>query len=229
MKSKLLVFGILGLAAAGCSGGGGSGACANVKCDPGLTCEPTTGKCVGGGPDGSGGGADLTMTGAADMTMSSSDGSSSDDGGMGSVDAVCKAAMNLTVNNGMATASGDTTNLLNNTLSPNCGGDSGADIAYVLGLNSPQLVDLTVTPDPSTPNYIPIVYIRSNCTDETGQGELSCSYGDVGVPAETSLVLKGGSYYIFVDGDQGTVGKYTLTVTLSAPPPVPKYDTSAMP
>jgi hypothetical protein len=114
-------------------------------------------------------------------------------------------------NNGHATASGDLRSANNDSMSANCGGDMGADAVYTFTINATQTLNATATADMSTPNFSPILYVRKTCADDAS--EVNCDFG--GVKAAN---LAPGTYFLWVDTDGTTTGKYALTVDLVTPP-----------
>jgi len=122
----------------------------------------------------------------------------------------CASATALTFTAGVATATGDTTGAADDDQG-SCGGRPGGDAVYTFTTTAIQRVNVTVTPDASTPGLKPIVYLRSNCTSAAPADEFGCDTGTVALAS-----LPAGTYAIWVDSD-GAGGKYNLKVTLSAP------------
>jgi len=88
---------------AACSGGGNK--CATVKCGAGMTCDPATGACVGGGT----GGGSSTAGGSGTAGGTSTAGGSGTAGGMG-MDGGMDAGRMLPAADGGVLAAGDTCN-----------------------------------------------------------------------------------------------------------------------
>ncbi len=100
---------------------------------------------------------------------------------------------------------------------------NGPDVVYVLTLAQRSRLEVTVTRDPSTPNYKPAVYVTTECFTPAPSGTVACAYdegvGEQGNGMATAMApdAEAGNYYIFVDGLNGQNGAYTLTAKSSAP------------
>lgn len=108
-----------------------------------------------------------------------------------------------------------TTSGRNNDYSPNAGGCTGfsanaEDRAYSVRLDAGDQLQVTVQPQAG---YDPSVYLVSDCGDVAG----SCVAGRdrVGGAAEilTALVQQTGTYYLILDGFNGSDGAGTITAT----------------
>jgi hypothetical protein len=153
------------------------------------------------------------MSGGADMTVPPD------------LNGACMKASVLTFNNNVATATGDTTPLANNTSSSNCGGGLGPDTVFSFTLAQAQTVDAVLTPDANSPNYDPVLSIRAVCTSEDPADEVTCNELGPAMTIPVEAILQPGTYFLWVDGFNGTFGAFSLQVTLS-PPPVPPANES---
>lgn len=139
----------------------------------------------------------------------------------------CAAAMPLTFVMGRASASGDTTGANNsNTLSPD-GGPApsptctataqlyGQDVVYAFTVGQGKNVAVSLSaPDAGLD---PAVYVRRSCESTSAADELACNDGTF-----TLTNLDAGTYYLWVDGLNGTFGPFDLSVSVSdfaVPPP----------
>ena len=111
-----------------------------------------------------------------------------------------------------------TTTGRNNDYSPNAGGCTGysanaEDRAYSVHLEAGQQLQASVAPEMG---YDPSVYLVSDCGDVPG----SCIAGQdrVGGGSETltALVQQTGTYYLMLDGFNGSDGAGTLTATIAS-------------
>jgi hypothetical protein len=196
------------LLAAGCGNNPIPSKCAGVTCQGGQTCDPATGQCVGGMPQ------DMAMQLIHDMAMPT------DGPTMPDLNAACMNAAKLQFTNNVAMVTGDTTSGVNNTSSPNCGG-TGNDLVYAFTITQAQTVDAVITPSGSSPNYDPVISIRSVCTSEMPSDEVTCNELGPGMAVTVDAVLMPGTYWVWVDGYANSAGAFTLQVTLSPPPTPP--------
>lgn len=122
---------------------------------------------------------------------------------------------------GTASAAGDTSSLqLANDSSGSCGGYGIADEVYTFTTTEP--LDLTATVSTPSGTFQPALSLtQPGSYDATCKGsELSCAAASAaGGPATlVDNALPPGTYYLWVDGYEGT-GPYTLDATLSRPAP----------
>lgn len=129
----------------------------------------------------------------------------------------------LSFMNGTAVVAGDTTGALNDSVLgfPTCSPSaqtSGRDVVYALDVPGPGVADVTLSVQPQTPGFEPVLAVASPAAC---QGVLldggSASLGCVGPPA-SSLMLNGlapGRYWVWVDGRSGTAGAFALTATMT--------------
>ncbi len=138
----------------------------------------------------------------------------------------CAAAMPLTFVMDRASASGDTTGANNsNALGPDAGPAPsptctataqlyGRDVVYSFTVGQGKNVAVSLSaPDGGLD---PAVYVRRSCESTAAADELACNEG-----AFTLTNLDAGTYYLWVDGLNGTFGAFDLSVSVSdfAPPP----------
>ncbi len=121
-----------------------------------------------------------------------------------------------------AVLTGSTTGFVNNTGSWTCGG-GGPDHVYAITL--PTRSSLTVRVDSPGTVLAPVVYLRGDCTSELLADELSCGNGDPGMayPAWFRVDdLAPGTYYLWIDGYDGSDGVYSAEIVrgpvVTAPP-----------
>lgn len=103
---------------------------------------------------------------------------------------------------------------------------TGPDLVYRLELDSDARLKATVTRDAASPDFKPVVYVRRDCEDVSIPNELACGASNSGVSTVSVTWLPQGVYYLFVDGQQGTSGGFTLDVETA---PALKNDTCAEP
>jgi hypothetical protein len=142
----------------------------------------------------------------------------------------CPTATVVDVSTGTGTVTGSTTTGANYTQGT-CGGDQSNDVVYSFTTTAAQKATITVTPAGTTPDYIPLLYVRKVCDSEVATDELGCdapySAGDV-----ASVVVKNlpvGTYAVWVDGNADyytgpTNGDFTLDIKLEAPVLPPTND-----
>ena len=130
----------------------------------------------------------------------------------------CNAPIPLSV--GLNTASavtGDTTPQANNSQS-SCGGAQSPDKVYSLTPTQDLTLTATVT---GQQGYTPVLYIQTTCSDQTS--ELACvaaqrnGGGNPPTGTLTAQLTAGTTYFLWVDGLQGTAGNFTLSVSGSTP------------
>lgn len=139
----------------------------------------------------------------------------------------CKMEKPLAFANGAASASGDT-RLSAATEQGTCGGN-GRELVFSIVVNAPSVLQATVTADGvQTPGFVPIVYLRDVCEDETSAHELDCVRSSAG-KATIAARLSAGTYHVIVDGQDGTKGIFTLAATLQPAPAAPANDTCMAP
>lgn len=149
----------------------------------------------------------------------------------------CAAAQALSFVGQTAAATGETTFATNGNggadPTPSCSTSarsSGLDVVYSYTLAAAQDVTVTVTPTGASPTYQPVVYVRSACAATAVSSELACV--SLLASTATSAVLvnqPAGTYFVWVDGAQGTAGPFQLEVTAAAPTPPPANDTCTTP
>ena len=130
----------------------------------------------------------------------------------------CLSATPLSFAGGRATVQGDTTASTDSTASAGCGG-IGPDLLYAVTLNQRQRLMAILTPGDL--NLDPVVYLRTDCADDTSAAEVGCDQQSAGTAAQIDVVLGPGTYFLRVDGYGGTSGPFTLDVVLQPPPPPP--------
>lgn len=147
----------------------------------------------------------------------------------------CGTALALTWDGGLATATGDTTWANNDNgataPSPTCSpsAKSTPDVVYSYVLAQAQDVRVAVTPLGAAGSYDPVVYVRRACADEQPSNEVGCMNAAAG-QGELALVNQpAGTYFVWVDGALGGVGRFRLDVQRTAPTPSPTNDTCASP
>ncbi len=111
------------------------------------------------------------------------------------------------------TIEGDTTFALDSATG-SCGGAGSGDVVYsfTIPAGMSHKMTATVTPATATPNFRPKLYLRSVCASADAADQVSC--------ADTSVVVNAldeGTYFLIVDGDSGSYGAFSLTVTLEDP------------
>ena len=126
----------------------------------------------------------------------------------------CTGAQALTFKANSASATFDTS-FAGNDGSGTCSG-SGPDVVYSFSLTMAQSLSVTVTPDASSPDYTPAIYVRKVCDDMTPANELGCASAPMAGPATLDIpALAAGSYFLWVSGDStSSAGKATVSLTL---------------
>ncbi|MSP62092.1 MAG: hypothetical protein EXR72_17510 [Myxococcales bacterium] len=138
----------------------------------------------------------------------------------------CGGAQALTFVNGKATASGDLRGAGDDAVST-CG-SKGGDAVYTFTTLQAQSFLATLTPDKSTPNYRPVLFLRKVCASAAMADELACTKGAIGGAADITVAnLPAGKYWLWADSLDNASGKFTLDATLAGPPPA--NDTCAAP
>jgi hypothetical protein len=123
---------------------------------------------------------------------------------------VCAAPLPLSFTGTTATATGRLSDFTNNGSAGNCGGAQGSDAVYAFTLMAAAQVTVTVAPQAS-PAYQPAVALQSAC----GMTNVACGFAPMpgGNATIGATMLQPGTYFVWVDGANGTTGDYTLTVT----------------
>jgi hypothetical protein len=203
--------------------------CISTSCAAGKVCNPTTSlceacvpQCAGHecGGDGCGGTCGACGAGlACDTAYRCAPANDS-----------CAGATSLTFTGGQAVVAGSTKAASHTTEGTCTGSYSGAgDVVYSFHLAAAQSVKITVaTTDPA---YTPGVFVRKVCDSTNSLDELGCEpQVSVGSTVQLNLLsVAAGDYFVWVTGDGGTVGDYTLTVKIDAPILPPANDTCAAP
>lgn len=179
-----------------------TGACTGGACATG--CVDTQGRCQGGenkGYCGHGGAACV----ACGQGQGCSDGGCIAIGNGNLPGDFCSGAESLAFG---TTVTGTTLGYSNDT-SASCGG-SGPDHFYLLSV--PGSANAVVTVAPVNSSYRPVVYVRGSCdTMELGCGQANGAGSSAVI---SSVTLGAGTYYLIVDGADGTSGDYSI-VTMS--------------
>lgn len=139
---------------------------------------------------------------------------------------LCSAAAVLPFVDGVASVHGDT-GLATHRDTGSCGKMNGGDLFYQFTLSDPASVVATVTRAQSTPGWKPTLYLRHDCT---AAGEVRCGKEIAAHPGEATVFvpsLAAGTYYLVVDGLQGTWGEFQLDVTLGEARTPPPHDQCA--
>ncbi|MBL8952476.1 MAG: hypothetical protein JNK82_16970 [Myxococcaceae bacterium] len=128
---------------------------------------------------------------------------------------------------GVVTVQGDTSAANHDALG--CTAD-GPDVVYRLELSGPRRVSARVQPL-SGSSLRPAVYLRrpNECDSQSPANQLGCAASAIaGAPSTLTLPsLPAGSYFVWVDGQQGTSGAFELSVDLAVAPAAPENDVCA--
>lgn len=122
----------------------------------------------------------------------------------------CSDPLPLSFMMNTATATGDLATFSNNGTTTTCGGAQGSDAVYAFTLAAPALVTVTVAPQMSG-GFQPAVALQSAC----GTTQVACGFAPMagGTATIGQTMLAAGTYFVWVDGANGTTGSYQLTVT----------------
>lgn len=137
----------------------------------------------------------------------------------------CASATDIPLANGTGTVTGTTIGAFTDnaatplTCSPGTAG--GADVFYSFTLAAPQDVTLSIDV-PTSSDLAPAIALLESC----GGAERGCRTGGSDLVRRS---LPAGTHYVVVDGTDGVGGEFSLTVTTSAPTPVPGNDVCAAP
>ncbi|MGC4116074.1 MAG: hypothetical protein QM765_16115 [Myxococcales bacterium] len=103
----------------------------------------------------------------------------------------------------------------------------GSDVVYKFTIPGSDNRSVTAVVTPTTSTFKPAVYIREVC-DATGSATCGNATAAGSPATATAMSLAaGGTYYVVVDGANGSEGTFDLSVTLGAPIVLP--DTCASP
>lgn len=146
----------------------------------------------------------------------------------------CAQPQALTFAGNVATASGNTTAATNDNLAadpnPTCSSTAkatGRDLVYSYTLASAQDVVINVT---GTAGFQPAAYVRTTCAGTATTDQLACTGNSTSTPANIAIVNQpAGTYFVWVDSMNDSVGPFTLTVTTTNPNPVPLNDLCSAP
>jgi hypothetical protein len=149
----------------------------------------------------------------------------------------CASPTALTFVGSTASATGDTTFATNGNAasdsSPGCSSSarsSGQDVVFTYTLTQARDVTIAVTPTGASPTFEPVVSIRSACSNATSAGELGCVSPLAPTVGQLTLVNQpAGTYTVWVDGANGSLGPFQLEVVTASPTPPPANDTCASP
>lgn len=132
----------------------------------------------------------------------------------------CGTARALVVVNGQAHVDGDTSRATNDT-QPSCAlsTSAGADLVFSITLTERQRVVATVTSQVS--GFRPVLALRAACSADDLQTELACGFPSAGASSAqvTADSVEAGTYFFWVDSEDGSDGPFTLDVTLETPSP----------
>ena len=141
----------------------------------------------------------------------------------------CSAAQNLTFTNGTVMVTGTTAGAFNDTggqpLTCSAPSALAPDVFYKFTLTQPQDVVVTVVSG-TTSSLSPVIALTTTCGVGGAGNELGC---DRTAGTFTARRVLAGTYFLVVDGDGGSTGAFTLTVTISPPTTLPMNDTCANP
>jgi hypothetical protein len=150
----------------------------------------------------------------------------------------CGGAQALSFTGNTATAAGNTSTATNDNgcgdLVPSCSQNarvSGKDLVYSFTLATPRDVQVSVAPAGGS-TLRPVVYVRKpgQCASTALTDELACLAAANVQTVTTQLTnLAADTYFVFVDGEQGSSGAFDLSVTTSAPTLPPANDTCSAP
>ncbi len=148
----------------------------------------------------------------------------------------CATALALDVDAGSARVSSDTTQATNGNMvadpNPTCSmsaKQTGNDVVYSYTTTVASDVDFSVTP-PAGSGLSPVVYLRRNaCTSTAVADEVACL-----VPPAAGQALSGtlinqpaGTYWLWVDSQFSSAGRFDLDVRTAPTAPVPLNDACA--
>lgn len=129
----------------------------------------------------------------------------------------CSAALLLDLSQGLASVTSTTEAGLDD-VKPSCALGQGAkDLVYLVRLPSAgRLVARAIPAEPAL--YQPVLSLSSRCPGSSTD-ELACAYASTGTSggAEVAAELDKGDYFLWLDGDSATSGRFTLTVKLEQP------------
>lgn len=230
LRSKaLLTLGGLLLAFAGCPTITPADVCAGRTCSGNFVCNTTTGVCeppVGPDPtrcagDGDcGGGKPRCDLSAATCVECLGDG---DCGGGNCTDKACVPLPDSCATQGAAVAlqssaklEGDTTAARHDTtLACALPGASGRDVVYALSVSARKRLVAVARPK-SGSGLLPVLGLRTACESTAAADLVGCA-APPAVGGETRLVvdpLLPGTYHLWVDGEAGTFGAFTVELSL---------------
>jgi hypothetical protein len=168
--------------------------CSSTSCPTHAHCDSSTGSCA----------CDPGYSGDG-ITCSQATGDS------------CASVIALSFSGSVATASGSTVGLVNDTQVATCVdyynvGASAPDVVYSFTTSATHTVVAKVST--STTTFKPVVFLRSTCDADSSQLVCAhaCTAPGTSVTASTSAAA--GTYYVWIDGCQGTSGNYSLEIDL---------------
>jgi hypothetical protein len=125
----------------------------------------------------------------------------------------CAQPHEILLVNGVGTAIGDTTGQRDDAAG-SCAGTGAPDVVY--RFTTPSVGTLTIDIRSTSPGFKPTVYLRSACDTPNAQVTAACGSTVTGGGA-TSLALHGlpaGTYFLWIDGRDGTAGAFTINMNL---------------
>jgi len=147
----------------------------------------------------------------------------------------CAAPTALNVSSGAGTLTGTTLGGTEDLTAGRCSappGGSSPDVVFGISLQAGSFVGLDLKTAPGS-TLLPVVELRGGgqglqCTASMQANELDgCNWGDEAAPGRavyTEPNLVGGAYWIWVEGDDGSQGDFSLRVVTENTPPAPAND-----
>jgi hypothetical protein len=128
----------------------------------------------------------------------------------------CTTAQPLALGPMPLTVEGDTTRAGDDTqLACALPGSGGNDLVYTFTVDQPMHLQATATA--TTPSALqPVLGLRTRCDSLAATDNLACAYGGVSsASAELTTDVMPGQYWLWLDGEAGTSGAFTLEAQLT--------------
>lgn len=229
----LSLIGLASLLAGACSPSQVTNRCAGVQCTMGTRCNEQTGLCDSVAVD-AGHGCTVDLDCVAPGRCLAAEGRcvgclSDQDCAAGECDLAqhacvpvpdsCGTALRLDAAEGKVSVHGDTSRAANDTqVACAIAGSAGKDLVYSVRLTQRQRLVAKVTPEQGS-GFRPVVSVRVTCSGAS-TSDLACAFPSVGQAAASFAIdaLEPGTYFLWVDSEDGSSGAFTLDLTLETPP-----------
>ncbi len=131
----------------------------------------------------------------------------------------CVLAQALDLSSGAAQVTGDTRGAADDMKAACAVGQSAPDLVYAFTLTATRRVSAKVQPA-SGSSLLPVLALRKACGGLQPADQLGCGFSDPLSGGARLVVdaLPPGTYFLWLDGDSGSAGAFSLSVSAEVPP-----------